>query len=157
MVGWRQPRLALGGCGGAYVGQSTHRPAGDRFTPQRYWVEAVRPATFSHESSNNLLSRATKSDIIAVVTEIWERTLGVSIDDHHASFFELGGHSLLASTILYDIQQRYGITCTLSAFFADPTIEGLSCYLLEQGGSETAVSALPDTVFAPDQQHLPFR
>ncbi|WP_262197083.1 phosphopantetheine-binding protein, partial [Escherichia coli] len=66
------------------------------------------------------------------------------------------GHSLLASTILYDIQQRYGITCTLSAFFADPTIEGLSCYLLEQGGSETAVSALPDTVFAPDQQHLPF-
>ena len=91
-----------------------------------------------------------------MVTEIWERTLGVSIDDHHASFFELGGHSLLASTILYDIQQRYGITCTLSAFFADPTIEGLSCYLLEQGGSETAVSALPDTVFAPDQQHLPF-
>ncbi|WP_407230626.1 colibactin hybrid non-ribosomal peptide synthetase/type I polyketide synthase ClbK [Escherichia coli] len=129
---------------------------GTVFTPQRYWVEAVRPATFSHESSNNLLSRATKSDIIAVVTEIWERTLGVSIDDHHASFFELGGHSLLASTILYDIQQRYGITCTLSAFFADPTIEGLSCYLLEQGGSETAVSALPDTVFAPDQQHLPF-
>lgn len=57
------------------------------------------------------------------MTEIWERTLGVSIDDHHASFFELGGHSLLASTILYDIQQRYGITCTLSAFFADPTIE----------------------------------
>lgn len=98
---------------------------GTVFTPQRYWVEAVRPATFSHESSNNLLSRATKSDIIAVVTEIWERTLGVSIDDHHASFFELGGHSLLASTILYDIQQRYGITCTLSAFFADPTIEGL--------------------------------
>ncbi|NYY78271.1 hypothetical protein DMI69_11715 [Escherichia coli] len=32
---------------------------------------------------------------------------------------------MLASTILYDIQQRYGITCTLSAFFADPTIEGL--------------------------------
>ncbi|MBW5932243.1 non-ribosomal peptide synthetase [Klebsiella michiganensis] len=128
---------------------------GTAFAPQRYWVEAVRPAT-SLQASSNAVSRTTKSDIVAAMTAMWERTLGVSIDDPRASFFELGGHSLLASTILYDIQQHYGVTCTLSAFFADPTIEGLSRYLLEQGGSEAAVSALPDAVFAPDQQHLPF-
>ena len=128
---------------------------GTCFAHQRFWVE-VGQSVANAVLAPSVSPSATLEEVNTTLTQIWARTLGCPIDDIHTSFFELGGHSLLASTILYDIQQRYQVTCPLSAFFADPTIDGLSRYLVEQWQTRGDEPALPEAVFAPEQQHLPF-
>ncbi len=53
----------------------------------------------------------------------------IGIDD---SFLLHGGDSLLATTLLADINARYGIDLPLSRFFMSPTVRSLSCQVEEQ-------------------------
>ncbi|WP_294843779.1 non-ribosomal peptide synthetase [uncultured Gilliamella sp.] len=128
---------------------------GTSFTNQRYWVN-VGSLGINTITATEPSSVASKEEVKATLIDIWQRTLGCSIDSTQASFFELGGHSLLATTILYDIKQHYNITCPLSVFFAYPTIDGLSDYLIEQWQTRGNEPDLPAPVFQPDLQHLPF-
>ncbi|OCG20190.1 non-ribosomal peptide synthetase [Gilliamella sp. App2-1] len=138
--------------------QTSYRIAlpGTVFARQRYWVEVERTLVINNASTIEAVPEVSLAEVKATLIDIWQRTLGCPIDSTQASFFEMGGHSLLATTILYDIKQHFNITCPLSAFFADPTIDGLSQYLLGQWQTRGDEPDLPKAVFQPDQQHLPF-
>lgn len=138
--------------------QTSHRIMlpGTAFIHQRYWVEVGRAVVTSNASIPQSGSEISLTEVKATLIDIWQRTLGCAIDNTQASFFELGGHSLLATTILYDIKQQFNITCPLSAFFADPTIDGLTQYLHEHWQIRGDEADLPPAVFQPEQQHLPF-
>ncbi|WP_276830946.1 colibactin hybrid non-ribosomal peptide synthetase/type I polyketide synthase ClbK [Frischella perrara] len=129
---------------------------GTAFARQRYWVEVGNTLAINKTATVQPVTETSLDEVKAVLIDIWQRTLGCAIDSTQSSFFELGGHSLLATTILYDIKQHFNITCPLSAFFADPTIDGLAQYLLEQWSTRGDEPDLPPAVFQPDQQHLPF-
>ncbi|MFF5056661.1 phosphopantetheine-binding protein [Micromonospora sp. NPDC000663] len=59
------------------------------------------------------------SEIFAAVLDVAE----VGPDD---DFFALGGHSLLAGRLTVRIQRELNVRVTLSDFFLDPTVRGLT-------------------------------
>ncbi|AZE63486.1 MULTISPECIES: HAD-IIIC family phosphatase [Pseudomonas fluorescens group] len=47
------------------------------------------------------------------------------------NFFELGGHSLLALRVVWRIQEDFGVSVTLAAFYDRPTLSGLAESVLD--------------------------
>jgi len=52
--------------------------------------------------------------------------LGVDRVGMHDDFFELGGHSLIAARLVWTIGNRLGMEISLSAFFKQPTVDGVA-------------------------------
>ncbi|WP_280194086.1 non-ribosomal peptide synthetase, partial [Nocardia farcinica] len=59
------------------------------------------------------------------IAQIWADTVGAAPPDRHTSFFAVGGDSLSATRLVGRLARELGITVTLRAFFAAPTIAGL--------------------------------
>jgi acyl transferase domain-containing protein len=75
---------------------------------------------------------APRMESETVLAEIWGDVLGIEqigvVDD----FFELGGHSLVGTRIMTQVCRRFGVSMSLRALFAAPTIEKLAIAVEEQ-------------------------
>ncbi|MFC3452579.1 phosphopantetheine-binding protein [Amycolatopsis speibonae] len=60
------------------------------------------------------------------VAEILAEVLGLDHVGWDQSFFTLGGDSLRATRFITELRTRLGVTLTLSALFAAPTVEGVA-------------------------------
>jgi amino acid adenylation domain-containing protein len=67
-----------------------------------------------------------RTELEAVLTEIWLEVLEVDKVGVHDDFFALGGHSLLATRLISRVRDRLELEVPLSGIFADPTLEGLA-------------------------------
>ncbi|GIQ61384.1 hypothetical protein Flavo103_45190 [Flavobacterium collinsii] len=74
---------------------------------------------------------APKNSTEIELVKIWQEVLGVPKIGITDNFFELGGHSLIVSQVINRIHKQLGQTISFKAFFASPTIEGLSKELQE--------------------------
>jgi amino acid adenylation domain-containing protein len=63
------------------------------------------------------------------VWQIWEDVLGVHPIGMEENFFDLGGHSLSAIRLVARVKEQLGIDLSISALFANPTIEMLAAAL----------------------------
>ncbi|MDZ4700269.1 MAG: condensation domain-containing protein [Rhodothermales bacterium] len=84
---------------------------------------------------------APVNEMEIVLTQIWEKALGINPIGPNENFFELGGHSLLAVSIFDEIQQRYpDASLPLAVMLQSPTIASLAARL--RGEGETGWSPL---------------
>lgn len=82
---------------------------------------------------------ATERTVAGIWTELLDRNdIGRS-----ESFFAVGGHSLLAMRAVSRINQQFGVTLGLAAFFREPTIATLGAEIARLQSAETVV-APPD-------------
>jgi amino acid adenylation domain-containing protein/thioester reductase-like protein len=72
------------------------------------------------------------------IADIWEDILRYRGIDRDTSFFRVGGNSLLAVRMLSEIKKTLGLSVSISAFYAAPTIEALARGH-EENGIELAV------------------
>jgi amino acid adenylation domain-containing protein len=69
------------------------------------------------------------------LAEMWESVLTVDRVGIHDNFFEIGGHSLTALMLLYKIDAHFQKTISIVDFSREPTISGLSRYLVDPARS----------------------
>jgi amino acid adenylation domain-containing protein len=83
---------------------------------------------------------APDTDRQRTLAEIWSQVLGVNQVGVHDSFFDLGGNSLLAMRLFSQIEEEFGISCSITSFLATPTIEQLD-HIIEEESSAPGVAA----------------
>ena len=111
-------------------GSLTHSLPGGDSIPRH--IDARRPLN---------RKSAPVDEMEIVLTQIWEKALGISHIGPNENFFELGGHSLLAVSIFDEIQQRYpDASLPLAVMLQSPTIASLAARL--RGEGETGWSPL---------------
>lgn len=74
---------------------------------------------------------APANDIEAAICAIWEEVLDVAPIGINDSFLGLGGDSLKATTIVARLQQTFGLSVAIGAFFDAGTIAGLAQFIVD--------------------------
>jgi non-ribosomal peptide synthetase component F len=69
------------------------------------------------------------TDLEREILAVWSDVLGVTGLGVRDDFFRLGGDSLSASRVIWRVQRRYGVTVSVRALFADPTIAGFAAHV----------------------------
>jgi amino acid adenylation domain-containing protein len=87
-----------------------------------------------HESGD-LQPVGTPGSLQDVVTAEWCAVLKVAAADPAANFFDAGGHSLLAAQLASRLRAR-GLQCTMQDVLRHPTIQALTCHLVDDGKTE---------------------
>lgn len=82
-------------------------------------------------NNSDVEDRLGKSDLVDILTSIWERVLQKSPICIHENFFDLGGDSLLAVALFTEIERKTGRELPSIAIYDAPTIASLAL-LLEQ-------------------------
>jgi acyl carrier protein len=67
-----------------------------------------------------------RTELEAVLTEIWLEVLEVDQVGVHDDFFALGGHSLLATRLVSRVRDRLDLEVPLFSVFESPTVAGLA-------------------------------
>lgn len=106
----------------------------------------------------------TRTEIEAIVAEIWRRELGldrIGVDD---DFIEIGGHSLVAIRIVSQLNERFGLSLPLRLLLRGGTVATIARRLtdinpLESLSDELVRCPLPDgrvvlAPFAAEAQYL---
>jgi hypothetical protein len=96
-----------------------------------------------------------RTELEAVLTEIWLEVLEVDKVGVHDDFFALGGHSLLATRLISRVRDRLELEVPLFSVFEDPTLAGLAKTVartrtqtaegIQEGGSVPAIVTVPRT------------
>lgn len=53
---------------------------------------------------------------------IWADVLGAPIEGDNPSFFEVGGESITAMTLIFRVQETFGVTMDVGDLFEAPTL-----------------------------------
>jgi len=69
---------------------------------------------------------APRSDTERVLAQLWSDVLGIKDIGMSQSFFELGGHSLLMIQLIAEIDNHFGRTIEIPAFYREGTIRALA-------------------------------
>lgn len=69
------------------------------------------------------------SDAEQMITEIWQRALGLSRIGTRDNFFDIGGHSLLVVQVLKDLREKVKKPVQMTDLFRYTTIESLARFL----------------------------
>jgi acyl transferase domain-containing protein/thioesterase domain-containing protein/acyl carrier protein len=69
---------------------------------------------------------ASTDDVELVLTQLWQRLLGLEKVDLKTDFFDSGGHSLLAVRLFTEIRKRFNVDFGLSTLFEARTIGSLA-------------------------------
>ncbi|WP_129312351.1 phosphopantetheine-binding protein [Streptomyces sp. L2] len=80
---------------------------------------------------------SVREEIARIIGEVL-RLDDVAPDD---DFFALGGHSLTASQVSSRIQRSLGVEVPLSVFFEQPTVLGLTTYVMTDGSTAPGPAA----------------
>jgi len=113
---------------------------GYAFSRKRFWIESSADGQSAcnndglndHEKFDEMIRSAQRAhntphhEIEMRLFEIWSEILGIKDLNITDSFFDLGGNSLMATQLIAQINERLGQDLTLTDFFFDPTISGLS-------------------------------
>jgi acyl-CoA synthetase (AMP-forming)/AMP-acid ligase II/acyl carrier protein len=106
--------------------------------------EALPPPPIREKGSDTFV--APRSEVEALVAEIWCDILNLEQVGVFDNFFELGGHSLQISQIISRVRDLFEIEIPPRALFESPTVAGLTFAiaetLLEEAGEEEASEAL---------------
>jgi hypothetical protein len=96
-----------------------------------------------------------RTELEAVLTEIWLEVLEVDKVGVHDDFFALGGHSLLATRLISRVRDRLELEVPLFSVFEDPTLAGLAKTVartrtqtadgIKEGDSVPAIVTVPRT------------
>ena len=115
----------------------------DYMVPGFYISLTYFPLTSSGKIDRKALPEISSEDIVRKayvapvstlekkIVLIWQDVLGLEKIGVTDNFFELGGHSLIVSQTINRIHKQLGKTISFKAFFANPTIEGISNQLTE--------------------------
>jgi acyl carrier protein len=96
-----------------------------------------------HEIRDNRDDRETRpaparGSLEEVVTQVWQRVLGVERVGLDDNFFDLGGDSLIGLRLVGDLERRLGTPIPVLRLFEGPTVRALCRLLRDQGDDETA-------------------
>jgi amino acid adenylation domain-containing protein len=95
-----------------------------------------------------------RTEIEALVAQLWRLVLGLDRIGIHDNFFELGGHSLLATQIVAGLQEAFHKEIRLHVLFDAPTIAELATEL-ERPSRAGHGPELPPIMPVPRVQSLP--
>ena len=102
-------------------------PKGDTGKLQRgRLAEAMRTSGPAPAEADPM--RPQSETVRHIITELWQRCLGVDDAQPRDHFMDLGGDSVAAAELLDAIHDATGIDIPLLAFLDDPTIFGLQAY-----------------------------
>jgi acyl transferase domain-containing protein/thioesterase domain-containing protein len=87
-------------------------------------LSPVRPMGESEAISGSVT--ASSDDVELVLTQLWQRLLGLDQVDVRTDFFDSGGHSLMAVRLFTEIRKRFNIDFGLSTLFEARTIGALA-------------------------------
>ena len=78
-----------------------------------------------------------------LVAQVWCELLELEDFDLAEDFFELGGHSMIAVQVVYELEQRTGISLDLATFFDLATVPQVAAELDRQRAGLPALTASP--------------
>lgn len=107
------------------------------FGPER----ATACATARPESEPDAEYLAPRSEIERLVADICAEALGRDRVGVHDDFFLLGGQSVQVIQVVNRVRSLTGLELDLRAFFAMPTVAGLSDHVIEQFADAEAAAA----------------
>jgi amino acid adenylation domain-containing protein len=67
-----------------------------------------------------------RTDVEALIAQIWQELLGIERIGVEQNFFELGGHSLLAAQVVARLRAVMGVPLTIRDLFGAPTVARLA-------------------------------
>jgi aryl carrier-like protein len=70
-----------------------------------------------------------------VITQVWQRVLGLEQIGPQENFFDLGGHSLLLIKAHGELRNALKRDLSLISLFQHPTIESLAAYLAAENSA----------------------
>jgi len=79
-----------------------------------------------------------------VVAKLWKEVLALPSISVYDNFFDLGGHSLAATQLLSMLSDEMGVEISVTEFFANPTVSGMSS-LVEMRQNLTESEAAMDS------------
>ncbi|MFT4301572.1 MAG: AMP-binding protein [Desulfovibrio sp.] len=93
---------------------------------------------YAHEQPENEAAKdvspiddhAPQTPVECLLASLWQEVLHVEVTGVRSNFFRLGGDSLKAVQVLARLKEKLPVPLPLSAFFTNPTIEGLAKTLL---------------------------
>jgi amino acid adenylation domain-containing protein len=91
------------------------------------------PEQAKHEAEETFV--APRDEIELLLSQVWEKVLGIQSISVNANFFDLGGHSLLAVRLFSQIEKSFGKNLPLATLFQAPTVEQLANVLRFKGWS----------------------
>ena len=91
-----------------------------------------------------------RTELEAVLSELWCDVLGVETLGVHDDFFALGGHSLLATRLISRVRDRLGVEVPLVNLFEYPTVAGLAD-TLESGAVAADSGAMRSAAARPER------
>ncbi len=97
-------------------------------------ISPVLPIAESEAISGSVT--ASSDDVELVLTQLWQRLLGLDQVDVKTDFFDSGGHSLLAVRLFTEIRKRFNIDFGLSTLFEARTIGALAELIRRQREAE---------------------
>lgn len=104
-------------------------------------------STLENTATTSAESIAPRTELERQLAEIWRVVLGVATVGIRDNFFELGGHSLKAVQLMTKIRQQCQREISLTQFFQQPTIEGLT----QQWTATPGISRLNPELIEPKQ------
>jgi amino acid adenylation domain-containing protein len=78
-----------------------------------------------------------RNEVERVITDIWQKVLGVERIGIHDNFFDLGGHSLLAIQIHREIKAALQSELSVMEMFRYPTVDSLATFFTQKVGPVT--------------------
>jgi amino acid adenylation domain-containing protein len=107
---------------------------------------------------NAALTTTNDYDIATIVTESWQKYLGIASIALEDNFFRLGGDSLIGIQIMAYLRKRLGVEVPIAIFFEAPTLKELIPLLEGLAGKKSLAHNLGEAVLKlnPAQRHEPF-
>ena len=87
------------------------------------------PAPKVNEIKATAAYAAPKGQVETMITEIWQRALGLSKIGTRDNFFDIGGHSLLVVQVLKELREKVSKPVQMTDLFRHTTIEALAKFL----------------------------
>ena len=78
---------------------------------------------------------AAETPIESDISELWQQLLKVECVGVRDDFYALGGDSLLTTTMLLELERRFGASIPVETFLESPTIENLVRFLQDESQS----------------------
>jgi len=112
------------------------------------------PPAQEHSFTADRTGTAPRTEIAALVAQVWRETLNLDrfgVDDN---FFELGGHSLSAAQVVAKLRAAIGGQVLIRDLFEAPTVAGLA-EVVEKSLRAEPAARLPPITAKPRQRFLP--
>ena len=98
-------------------------------TPNGKIDRKALPAPRMSEVKATTAYAAPTSQIETMITEIWQRALGIAKVGTRDNFFDIGGHSLLVVQVLKELREKVSKPVQMTDLFRHTTIEALAKFL----------------------------